>query len=88
MNLNRLEAYARQARREFNAAVTDRAALYGLTAECIEPMTKQGDVVLIGARPFSADIAGPRERLADQISREVNLSKSWRRWPIPGSIAL
>ena len=69
MNLNSLEAYARQARREFNSAVTDRAALYGLTAEGIEPMTKQGDVVLIGARPFSADIAGPRERLADQISR-------------------
>ena len=69
MNLKRLEAYAQQARREFNAAVTDRAALYGLTAECIEPMTEQGDVVLIGARPFSVDIAGPRERLADQISR-------------------
>ena len=68
MNLNSLEAYARQARREFNEAVTDRAALYGLTAECIEPMTKQGDVVLIGARPFSVDIAGPRERLAGQIS--------------------
>ena len=68
MNLNRLEAYARQARREFNAAVTDRAALYGLTAEGIEAMTKQGDVVLIGARPFAVDIAEPRERLADQIS--------------------
>ena len=69
MNLNSLEAYARQARRDFNAAVTDRAALYGLTAECIEPMTKQGDVVLIGARPFPARIEGPRKRLADQISR-------------------
>lgn len=69
MNLNRLEAYARQARREFNAAVTDRAALYGLTAEGIEPMTQQGDVVLIGERPFPANIERPRERLSDQISR-------------------
>ena len=69
MNLNRLEVYARQARRQFNAAVTDRAALYGLTAGGVEPMTKQGDVILIGERPFPASIERPRESLANQISR-------------------
>ena len=69
MNLKRLEAYAQQARRQFIAAVTDRAALYGLTAEGIEPITMQGDVVLIGARPFPARIEDPRKRLADQITR-------------------
>ena len=45
---------------EFIAAVADRAALYGITAEGIEPITKQGDVVLIGARPFSVNITRSR----------------------------
>ena len=68
MNLNRLEVYARQARRQFNGAVTDRAALYGLTADGIEPMTKHGDVILIGERPFPANLERPRASLANQIS--------------------
>ena len=33
MNRNTLEAYAQKARRDFIAAVTDRAAFYGLTAK-------------------------------------------------------
>ena len=44
MNRNTLETYAQQARRDFIAAVTDRAALYGLTAQSIEPVVAQGDV--------------------------------------------
>lgn len=32
MNRNKIKAYAPQARRDFIRAVTDRAALYGLTS--------------------------------------------------------
>ena len=70
MNRNKLETYARQARRDFIAAVTDRAAFYGLTAQSIEPLVEQGDVTLIGGRAFPRDVAEPRKRLEGQIQRE------------------
>ena len=69
MNRNKLETYARQARRYFIAAVTDRAAFYGLTAQSIEPLVEQGDVTLIGGRAFPRDVAEPRKRLEGQIQR-------------------
>ncbi len=50
MNRNKLKTYAPQARREFIEAVTARAAHFGLTAKKTEPMTEQGDVVLIAGR--------------------------------------
>ena len=70
MNRNKLETYARQARRDFIAAVTDRAAFYGLTAQSIETLVEQGDVTLIGGRAFPRDVAEPRKRLVGQIQRE------------------
>ena len=70
MNRNKLETYARQARRDFIAAVTDRAAFYGLTAESTEPVAVQGDVAVIGARAFPRYVAGLRERLEEQIQRD------------------
>ncbi len=70
MNRNKLEAYTQQARREFIAAVTGRAAFYGLTAESIEPIVVQGDVALIGAHAFSRKVAGPRKRLEERIRRD------------------
>ena len=69
MHRNKLETYARQARRDFISAVTDRAALYGLTAESIEPVVVQGDVAIIGARVFPRNTAEPRSRLVEQIQR-------------------
>ena len=69
MNLNNLEAYAQKARRDFIAAVTDRAAFYGLTAKSIEPVVEKGDVTLIGARAFPRNVAEPRKRLEKQIRR-------------------
>ena len=69
MNRNKLETYARQARRDFIAAVTDRAAFYGLTAQSIEPLVEQGDVTLIGGHAFPRDVAEPRKRLEGQIQR-------------------
>ena len=70
MNRKRLESYARKARREFISAVTDRAALYGLTAKSIEPALEAGDVTLIGARAFPRDAAEPRKRLEERIRRD------------------
>ena len=70
MNRNKLETYARQARRDFIAAVTDRAAFYGLTAESTEPVAVQGDVAVIGERAFPRYVAGLRERLEKQIQRD------------------
>ena len=70
MNRNKLETYAQQARRDFIAAVTDRAAFYGLTAESTETVAVQGDVAVIGARAFPRYVAGLRERLEEQIKRD------------------
>ena len=70
MNRNNLEAYAQQARRDFIAAVTGRAAFYGLTAKSIEPVVEQGDVALIGARAFPRNVAVLRKRLEEQIRRD------------------
>ncbi len=70
MNRNKLEAYAQQARRDFIAAVTGRAAFYGVTAKSIEPIVEQGDVALIGAHAFSRKVAKPRKRLEERIRHD------------------
>ena len=70
MNRNTLEAYAQKARRNFIAAVTDRAAFYGLTAKSIEPVVEESDVTLIGAHAFPRNVAGSRKRLEEQILRD------------------
>ena len=44
MKRNKLKTYAPQARRDFIAAVTERAAFHGLTAQEIVPIVEQGDV--------------------------------------------
>ena len=67
MNRKPLEAYARKARRDFIAAVTGRAAFYGLTANNIEPVVEQGDVTMIGAHAFPRNVADPRKRLEERI---------------------
>ncbi|MEA2014830.1 MAG: SAM-dependent methyltransferase, partial [Thermodesulfobacteriota bacterium] len=63
MNRNQLKAYAPKARRDFIKAVTDRAAFYGLTRDKIEPITEQGDVAIIGGKPFPSDVGKKRKRL-------------------------
>jgi len=69
MNRNKLKTYAPQARRDFIQAVTDRAALYGLTAKKIEPTTEKGDVVLIAGQPFPKAVGEKRNRLEARIGR-------------------
>ena len=70
MNRNTLEAYAQKARRDFIAAVTGRAAFYGLTAKTIEPVVEQGDVTMIGAHAFPRNVADPRKRLEERIQQD------------------
>ena len=70
MNQNKLKTYAPKARRDFITAVTDRAAIYGLTKDKIESVTIQGDVAIIEGKPFLKDVAEKRKRLAERIRRE------------------
>jgi hypothetical protein len=70
MNRNQLKQYAPQARRDFIAAVKDRAAYYGLTGNTIETITEQGDVALIAGKPFPRHIAAKRKRLEERITRQ------------------
>jgi type II restriction/modification system DNA methylase subunit YeeA len=69
MNRNKLKQYAPVARRDFIAAVTDRAAYYGLTKQHIQPITEQGDVALIGGKPFPRNVAEKRKRLEGHIKQ-------------------
>ncbi len=70
MNTNELKAYAPRARREFIAAVTGRAAAYGLTPKKIEPVVSRGDVALIGERAFPISIAAKRRKLEERIQQQ------------------
>ena len=70
MNRNTLEAYAQKARRDFIAAVTGRAAFYGLTAKNIEPVVEAGDVTMIGAHAFPRNVAEPHKRLEERIQQD------------------
>jgi len=70
MNRTTLKNYAPQARRDCIAAVTDRAAYYGLTRDTIAPITEQGDVVLIAGKPFPRPVATKRKRLEERITRQ------------------
>lgn len=69
MNRNKLKTYAPQARRDFIQAVTDRATQYGLTAKKIEPMTEQGEVVLIAGQPFPKSVGAKRKKLEARIQK-------------------
>jgi hypothetical protein len=70
MNRNKLKQYAPQARRDFIAAVADRAAHYGLTKGKIEPITEQGDIALIGGKSFPRSVTAKRKRLEERINRQ------------------
>lgn len=69
MNTGQLKDYAPQARRDFIAAVTDRAAFYGLTANEITEVQERGDVAIIAGRPFPRSVVAKRKRLDERIRR-------------------
>jgi SAM-dependent methyltransferase len=69
MNHTELKNYARQARRDFIQAVTDRAAFYGVTAAKIESVTVKGDVAIIVGHAFPASVVSKRKTLVERIDR-------------------
>jgi hypothetical protein len=67
MNRTKIKNYAPQARRDFIQAVTDRAALYGLTENKTEPVVEKGDGVLIGGQAFPKKVGQQRRALEERI---------------------
>ncbi len=74
MNKAKLKSYAPQARKDFIAAVTQRANLLGLSESAGRfealPAERRGDVVLIAGREWPARVATQRERLVRRIQRD------------------
>ena len=74
MNKTKLKTYAPQARKDFIAAVTQRANLLGLSESAGKfealPAERRGDVVLIAGREWPARVAQQRERLVRRIQRD------------------
>jgi hypothetical protein len=70
MDRSKLKAYAPKARRDFIRAVTDRAAIYGLTEKNIEPVTEKGDVAIIAGKAYPISVVSKRRALEERIKRQ------------------
>ena len=74
MNKSKLKSYAPQARKDFIAMVTGRAAQLGLSESTgklqIEDCLVQGEVAVIGGQAFPARIAQQRAKLIERLRRE------------------
>lgn len=70
METKHLKKYAPEARRDFIAAVKNKAAMYGLLPKEILSMQEEGDVVIIGDRPFPRSVAKQRKELEDRILKD------------------
>ncbi len=74
MNTNNIKRYAPKARTAFIAAMTKRAALFGIRESSIPsmgivPVEQKGDLALIGDRPFPASIIRPRAALVKKVEQ-------------------
>jgi hypothetical protein len=69
INRNSLKKYAPKARQEFIAAVSARAAKFGISEKEIVPMQEQGDVVIIGGEAFPRKIGAQRKALTARINQ-------------------
>ena len=72
MNTNNIKNYAPKARAAFIAAMTKRAALFGIReasipAMGIAPLEQKGDLALIGERAFPTSIIRPRAALVKKV---------------------
>lgn len=67
MNTANIKKYAPQAREDFIAAIAQQATKYGIYADRIEDVQRNGDVALIGDGVFPASIIQPREQLIQRI---------------------
>jgi type II restriction/modification system DNA methylase subunit YeeA len=66
-NRNVLKAYAPQARKDFIRAMTDRAALFGVTKKGFTQGEERGDLFLIEGKAFPKVVAEQRKRLLARI---------------------
>jgi type II restriction/modification system DNA methylase subunit YeeA len=74
MNTDSIKRYAPKARTAFIAAMTKRAALFGIRessipSKRIEPLEQKGDLALIGERAFPASIIRPRAALVKKVEQ-------------------
>lgn len=74
MNTSNIKSYAPKARTAFIAAMTKRAALFGIRessipAMGIAPVEQKGDLALIGERAFPASIIRPRAALVKKVEQ-------------------
>ena len=66
-NRNALKAYAPQARKDFIRAMTDRAALFGVTKGGVTQGEERGDLFLIDGKAFPKVVAEQRKRLLARV---------------------
>ncbi|WP_144958060.1 BREX-1 system adenine-specific DNA-methyltransferase PglX [Pseudomonas oryzihabitans] len=74
MNTSNVKRYAPKARNVFFAAMTKRAALFGIHESSIPsmgivPVEQKGDLALIGDRPFPASSIRPRAALVKKVEQ-------------------
>ena len=62
MQTTKLKTYAPKARRDFIAAVTRRAASFGLSAKGISTVREEGEVVVIEGQPYPKRVGAQRAR--------------------------
>ena len=68
MSRNQLKTYAPKARADFIRVVSDRAKKVGITGDDkFEPMTQQGDIVLIGGQAFPKKVGSQRKTLEIRV---------------------
>jgi hypothetical protein len=67
MQTAKLSTYAPKARRDFIAAVTRRAALFGLTSNGISQIREEGQLIFIEGQPYRKAVGNQRQKLATRI---------------------
>ena len=70
MQTNKIKTHAPKARRDFIAAVTRRAAKFGLTAKGVSPNREEGQLVFIEGQPYPKSVGVQRAKLAARIERQ------------------
>lgn len=70
MNTSAIKKYAPKARKDFIAAVTRQAAVYGITENSIAPADIKGDYLIIADKTFPSSIASQHAKLVKRIEQQ------------------
>ena len=70
METSKLKTYAPKARRDFIAAVTRRAAKFGLNANGANPARDEGQLVFIEGQPYPRSVGAQRAKLVARIRQQ------------------